>query len=257
MKKVFIVSILLIFSVLLFGKATPVKADGCNNNSDCKHLGEGWYCLPNTHEGFGECQPPDKGLGGSGGKGQAVNIKCNCTTEFGACGDKFGKTNIQWRQCTRKNTGTETCNWMQGLKYYQYKDCETGPTVTPGGPTLTPTLPPDDPNCKCNALKNCTTQCQFDKFSDVTTYSNTIKCGLADTGFQTAPTSDNKNSWCRAEKRTKGDAELDKSVTVKNYFYYVTAKLGFKIPPTVNPDFNGDNVVDTKDRDIIIKSLIP
>jgi len=154
-----------------------------------------------------------------------------------------------------KANGTETCNLRVGLTLYQTKACDAGTTGTPT-PTETVPTPTDNPNCKCNALKNCTTQCQFDKFSDVTTYSNTIKCGLADSGFQTVPTADNKNSWCRVEKRTKGDADGDGSVTFKDYFYYVTAKLGFKIPPTINPDFNGDNVVDTKDREIIIKSLL-
>ena len=195
------------------------------------------------------------GAGLIGGNGTTVNVKCTCTTDFGACGDKFGKTNIQWRTCKAKANGTETCNLRVGLTLYQTKACDAGTTGTPT-PTETVPTPTDNPNCKCNALKNCTTQCQFDKFSDVTTYSNTIKCGLADSGFQTVPTADNKNSWCRVEKRTKGDADGDGSVTFKDYFYYVTAKLGFKIPPTINPDFNGDNVVDTKDREIIIKSLL-
>lgn len=213
--------------------------------------GSGFKCIAYGGGGGG-----GGGSGGGGGGSGTVNLKCTCTGDFGTCGDKFGKTNIQWRQCAKKVNGPETCNWRVGTKLYQTKACDAGTTGTPT-PTETVPTPTDNPNCKCNSLKNCTTQCQFDKFSDVTTYSNTIKCGLADTVFQTAPTADNKTGWCRAEKRTKGDADGDGTVTFKDYFYYVTAKLGFKIPATVNPDFNGDDAVNAEDGVIIIKSLKP
>jgi hypothetical protein len=40
-----------------------------------------------------------------------------------------------------------------------------------------------------------------------------------------------------------------------DYFYYVGAVNGGRIPPSVNPDFNGDGEVGTSDRVIIIRSL--
>ena len=130
-------------------------------------------------------------------------------------------------------------------------------TGTPTPPAATPTPNPD---CGCTSTGVCrgnysATACQFDKFEGVT-YSSPIGCKLDNNMFQTAPTTQNKIEWCRYYLKTKGDADGDGTVTFKDYFYYVTAKLGFKIPPTVNPDFNGDNVVDTKDRDIIVKSLL-
>lgn len=221
------------------------------------------YCARSTSGSGFKCIAYGGGDGGGGGgtglgggNGTAVNVKCDCTTEFGACGDKFGKTNIQWRECKQKAKGAETCKVRVGLKLYQTQACDAGTTGTPT-PTETVPAPTDNLNCKCNALENCKTACTFKKFSDVTTYSDPIKCGLADIVFQTAPTADNKTSWCRAEKRTKGDANLDNNVTVLDYYYFVLANSGAKIPASINPDFNGDNVVDTKDRDIIVKSLIP
>lgn len=257
MRNIFIVFILLIFSLLLFGKVTPVKADGCNNNNDCKHLGEGWYCLPKTHGGFGECQPPDKG-GGTGDQGQA-NIKCNCTAEFSACVDKFGKTDIQWRQCTKKASGSETCNWRVGTKLYQTKACESGPTATPGGPTATPggptpttgVVPTDNPNCSCNNQNKCSSACTFEGVSGTAN----VKCELSSTFFQSTPADTDKTDWCQRPKRTLGDANGDYAITNLDYMYYVSAVNGGKIPVTVNPDFNGDGEVGAADRTIIIGSL--
>jgi hypothetical protein len=56
--------------------------------------------------------------------------------------------------------------------------------------------------------------------------------------------------------RTKGDSDGNGNASLKDYFYYVAAKFGAKIPPTVNPDFNGDDKVDEKDGEIIIKSIM-
>ncbi|MFA6081466.1 MAG: hypothetical protein WC741_03600 [Patescibacteria group bacterium] len=218
----------------------------CEKDSDCPN---GYACdslILNGWPAGGHCiKSQDSGdtiVGGSG----AVSVKCNCTNAYGACGSNFGKTNIQWRQCAF--AGAQTCNWHIGTTLYQYRSCDTNPTATPA--------PTGNPNCICNAQGSCTTQCQFNKFTDITTYSNPIKCGLAGSLFQSVPTADQKTGWCQAGMRTKGDADGNGNASLKDYFYYVAAKAGAKIPPTVNPDFNGDNLIDQKDREIIIKSIM-
>jgi hypothetical protein len=40
-----------------------------------------------------------------------------------------------------------------------------------------------------------------------------------------------------------------------DYYYFVSAINGGKIPPSVNVDFDGDGMVSTYDRPIIIRSL--
>jgi hypothetical protein len=99
--------------------------------------------------------------------------------------------------------------------------------------------------------------CTFDKFSAPITYTNPIKCLLSDSLFPTPPSAANKTSWCQAGKRTKGDADGNAIINNTDYFYYVAAVNGGKIPVTVNPDFNGDGEVGTSDRAIIIKTLNP
>lgn len=170
------------------------------------------------------------------------------------------------RECKTSNPidSCDECKWEGHCKIDS--SCSNGggggnnptvtpiPTVTPGGPTPTP-----NPLCKCNAVLKCTPQCQFNKFttSEVPgiSYGNPIKCGLPNGRFQSIPTADQKNDWCRSEMRTKGDADGNGNATLKDYFYYVAAIHGDKIPPTVNPDFDGDNTINGKDRAIIIKSL--
>lgn len=186
---------------------------------------------------------------------RAVSVKCNCTGNFSACGNYFGQTNVQRRSCAKVANGNQTCTVATAnpVTFWQVAACVTDPTATPiisGTPA-----PTGNPNCKCSAQGNCTTQCQFNKFTDIATYSNPIKCGLPNGRFQSVPTANQKNDWCRSEMRTKGDADGNGRAALRDYFYYVAAVHGDKIPPTVNPDFNGDNMVNGKDRAIIIKSL--
>jgi hypothetical protein len=124
---------------------------------------------------------------------------------------------------------------------------------------LTVSPPPTpNPNCTCQDDGTCSTNfCTFDKFDSPITYNNPIKCVLADSLFPSPPTSANKISWCQAGKRTKGDADGNGVVDTTDYFYYVAAVNGGKIPTTVNPDFNGDGEVGAADRAIVIKSLTP
>ena len=56
-------------------------------------------------------------------------------------------------------------------------------------------------------------------------------------------------------KKVQGDANCNGVINLMDYFYYVAAVNGGKIPLTVNPDFNGDGKVNASDRVIIIKSL--
>lgn len=277
----FVLLLLIVASYAFIVKVKVVEATECSNVCNGDTNGEDCSCQTDDgwKSGFctsaGNCRLYDTSDGGSGGgggggggaNGAATNLKCNCTADFGACGDKFGKTDIQWRQCTFNVNGAQTCNWHVGPTLYQWKACEAGPTVTPGGPTLTPTptgttpTPTDNPNCGClQATKTCrglqnANACSFEKFSDITTYQNPIKCGVANNKFQSNPTNANKDAWCRAEKKTKGDADLNGVVNLLDYFYFIHSKIGAKVPATVNPDFNGDNQIDNDDSAIIIKTL--
>lgn len=192
---------------------------------------------------------------------QVASVKCNCTTAFSACGNYFGQTNVKRRTCTAIMTGSQTCTVATaGPTFWQVVTCTAVGTPTPtltGGMTGTPTpTPTTNPNCRCiTSLNNCSpTACNFNKFSDLT-YTYPIKCNLASSLFASLPTATNKNDWCKAKNKTRGDADLNGIINLKDYFYYVAAKSGAKIPPTVNPDFNGDNAIDNKDGVIIIKSL--
>jgi hypothetical protein len=110
-------------------------------------------------------------------------------------------------------------------------------------------------NCLCNTDGTCAAVCTFDKFAAPVTYIDPIKCSLSDSFFATIPSTANKTSWCQITKRTKGDADGSGIVNNTDYFYYVAAVNGGKIPATVNPDFNGDGEVGASDRVIIVASL--
>jgi hypothetical protein len=129
------------------------------------------------------------------------------------------------------------------------------PTATPIPPTATP-IPPTvtpPPGCECNTDNTCATVCAFDKFAPPITYTDPIKCSLPDSLFYTVPSAANKTAWCQANKRTEGDANGDDVINTTDYFYYVAAKAGAKIPANVNPDFNGDGNIAIDDRAIIRK----
>lgn len=133
--------------------------------------------------------------------------------------------------------------------------CEVSFYVNTIDPTPTP-----NPNCKCITNNVCNNYCKFDQFPVPTgktpafTYPLTKKCGYSN--FSSPPTTDQKNAWCKRYYRTKGDADGDGKATFLDYFYYKTARLGIKLPPDINPDFNGDDFISDIDRNIIIKSLL-
>lgn len=147
----------------------------------------------------------------------------------------------------------ETANILTGM---------TPATVTIGGsgnvPTSTPTPPTITPvsTCVCKTDNSCDTTCIFDKIPGIATYRSPILCNLNATIFSSAPTSTNKNNWCKTSPlRTRGDADLNNAVDNTDYLYYVQAVNGGKIPPSVNPDFNGDGEVGTSDRQIVVTTL--
>jgi hypothetical protein len=129
-------------------------------------------------------------------------------------------------------------------------------------PTITPTVtvsPPVSPvpGCLCNTDDTCATVCTFDKFATPITYTDPIKCSLSSSFFANSPSTENKTSWCQKTLRTKGDTDGNGTINNTDYFYYVAAVNGGKIPVTANPDFNGDGEVGASDRMIIVKSLNP
>lgn len=128
----------------------------------------------------------------------------------------------------------------------QWNTCPALPT-----PTSTPT---PNPSCACKSDKTCETSCSFDKLTGVN-YASSINCVPDPVMYVGVPAPSDLNSYCDRPKRTKGDANGDGVVDNTDYFYYVQAVNGGKIPPNVNPDFNGDGEVGTADRAIILKEL--
>ncbi len=132
-------------------------------------------------------------------------------------------------------------------------NCSKVFNATTVDPTPTPVA-----SCVCAAAGTCATSCFFDKFGSAVTYTNPIKCNLGAGLFSSAPTAANKNQWCRNYMRTKGDSNGDGKASILDYFYYMSATaFGAKLPPTVNIDFNGDGVISSADKTILMKSLKP
>lgn len=208
-----------------------------------------------------ETPAPTKSNDGGGNSGGNVladqSIRCNCLNRIlSPCRNLGPLTNIKLRLCMISFTGPDTCNGKWDRTPFQYESCSGAtptPTITPVGATYIPTLGANN-NCKCQAGSCPSSNCVFDRYPNVA-YSQVIKCGLAKSFFQSPPTNEDKNSWCRASKRTKGDANSDGIIDLMDYFYFVRAKSGAKIPASVNPDFNGDNEIRDSDRTIIIKTL--
>lgn len=120
-------------------------------------------------------------------------------------------------------------------------------------PTPTPVA-----SCSCAAAGTCAATCFFDKFGSGVAYTNPVKCNLGAALFSSAPAAADKNGWCRSYMRTRGDANGDGKVGILDYFYYVSATVfGAKLPPSANIDFNGDGVVSSADKAVLIKSLKP
>lgn len=118
-------------------------------------------------------------------------------------------------------------------------------------PTPTPVA-----TCLC-ASNSCAASCFFDKFPAGVTYNAPIKCNSPG-AYVSVPTAANKNQFCRNYLRVRGDVNGDGKVNILDYFYYISATVfGAKLPPTANIDFNGDGVVSSADKTILMKSLKP
>lgn len=118
-------------------------------------------------------------------------------------------------------------------------------------------IPTPNPACVCTTGDVCANVCFYDKYASGVTYNSPIKCGLSSSIFSNAPTAVNKNNWCRYYLKTKGDANGDGKVNMMDYFYYVAASFGAKLPPSVNVDLNGDGFISSIDRAILVKTLKP
>lgn len=115
----------------------------------------------------------------------------------------------------------------------------------------TPTI---NVNCKCTTNNSCSTVCFFDKFSGIS-YFSPRKCKVINGIYKSNPSDNQKTNWCRYYLLSKGDANGNGKINFVDYFYYVQVKSGGKVPQSVNIDFDGNGIVDSKDRNIIIKSL--
>lgn len=160
--------------------------------------------------------------------------------------------------CTCQNVNCEKVS--EGS--YTGKECETACTCTVWKPTSTPTPTPIPSisisptiTAGCGCVSNtCSTQCTFNKFSDIT-YTSPIKCNFNGNHYSTVPSAANKDKWCQSSLKTKGDSDGNGTLHLLDYFYYVSVNSGGKIPPIVNVDYDGNELVDNKDRAILIKSL--
>ena len=143
--------------------------------------------------------------------------------------------------------------------YFSQSVTETEFALSNCGTTPPPTItsfitPTTNPNCVCKDDKKCDSSCFFDKYQDIN-YPSSISCSLSSSLPIVTPTQDDKTSWCQRPKRTKGDSDGDGAVNNLDYFYYVAAVNGGKIPQTVNPNFNGDGEIGAMDREIIVRTL--
>lgn len=184
-----------------------------------------------------------------------------CTAGSAPCQFVSGKNIVAGKSYfwhVRASTSKGNSGWTG---FWKYTVTSTGPTNTPApSATVSPTppgpTPTVNPNCVC-ASNVCSASCIFNKFPNPITYTSPIKCNLALALFPTAPTGANKTDWCRRNLKTKGDTDGSSVINNTDYFYYVAAVNGGKIPVIANPDFNGDGEVGLSDRVIIIKSLNP
>ena len=138
---------------------------------------------------------------------------------------------------------------MNGKTSKLNEDCVKTFKVKSVDPTPTPNV-----NCKC-VNGACATACFFDKYPAGITYANPMKCNLPNNNFKSDPSANNKNDWCQAYLRPRGDANSDGKVTLMDYFYLISVRSGAKVSPKIYVDFDGDNLVSPKDRDVIIKTL--
>jgi len=267
MKKIRILStsIFFIFTFLFIANSGVMAACGNGTTSKC-----GSPAIFNCVNYVYQCQFPGKFTSWASG-----DPGVSCAVNYNQSGKSYCQTNC--------GCCASTQIYINGV------GCAVPPTVTPGvSPTVTPTLASNStatptptrtptptgtltptrtptptlpavtatasPTCVCNSDNTCSTTCSFSKFSDITSYGSPVKCSQNLNILVTAATSTQKNGWCKANLRTKGDVDGNGIIDISDYYYYVAAVNGGKIPAFANADANGDGGVGPNDRIIIMKS---
>lgn len=69
------------------------------------------------------------------------------------------------------------------------------------------------------------------------------------------PTTNPSDSPTPTPQPLQGDVNEDEKVDLTDYFYLISALSHGRIPPSVNPDVNGDGTVNQEDRTIIVNIL--
>ena len=108
-----------------------------------------------------------------------------------------------------------------------------------------------NPLCACGTNNLCTNSCTFAGVATGSTFS----CLREDDKISQTISAANKNSYCKRNARTTGDADGNGIVDSLDYFYYQQFVNGVKVADIINPDFNGDSVVSLADRNIVIGTL--
>jgi hypothetical protein len=166
------------------------------------------------------------------------------------------KPDKNWNYYMPKPKNIEVYGFFRHIngKYSKWdKNCSVSFTAS----TIDST-PTSNSACLCTTAGVCSTSCFYNKFINPTgfNYSTLIKCNFGSNTYTEAPSSTHKNKWCQFYYKTKGDADGDGKVTFKDYFYFISAIYGAKLPPLINVDFDGDGyITNISDRAIIIKSL--
>lgn len=106
--------------------------------------------------------------------------------------------------------------------------------------------------CVCQSDNNCHSSCavyQPENRLTGVTYTSPYKCTLNLTNqWSTDPTAANKNSFCTRSLRAKGDADGTGGVDeLIDFGYWFRGAILAKLPPGINPDFDGDGVIGNTD----------
>lgn len=242
---------LLTVSDTLLSSGETMTITSKSTNSDIVSFG--WWFYNRDNLNTANDPKPIKFVTGSNVAGVIKNVtiadnEYSLTVKF----DDLNRTDLNWTNYMPKPKRIKVDAYFKKVgstTWSKYNAaCSKNFNVATVDPTPTP-----NPACVC-AANACATACSFDKYPTGVTYTNPIKCSVID-GYSSTPTDANKTQWCRNYYRTKGDANGDGSANILDYFYYIAVSFGAKIHPSINLDFNGDGVVSSADKAILIKTL--